>query len=1247
MEGGHSSRPARSSTGSTHRTSAPEGAELVAALEEALLGAGIRGSLREQARALERSAAPPPRHRRLPSDPNAPEFAVVAAATLSPHDGAPQGSCAGGAGGEAPWDAASFGFAGPSPLGSRGRSVSMALLQPTVEEEEAPQGRQRARDRRYSVEVTGTGAARVSVPGLARGAQAAAAVQGMSFLDWEKAQAEHHTSLAREDGAESGSGEAADQTGDEAAAYGSGSDDLEVGDGSQGRVAMFGAPPRRTVGSVASDYDERLGPGQEAYMDDEGDEHEHEDDDGMGSDEDGGSWDGGERRRESGGSSSVEVDDARAGPSGDALDRDFGMPVPPPAHAPVQRASRAREGRCRSRDSDAGSGGPVRGWVADPRLDGDSIAECATCAASPVRSGPGEARDPPPSPAVPSAATSPCKARPRLSGTGARAYVVTEAAAPGEVEGDAEAASQEEVVTGSDDGTTAQGAASASPGSSVVPVRRISSTEQAAVANRIQWERTVSSLDSLLTGTGTAGEDGNDPYGPGGSLRGRPGGDPLTDACTRASQRVAHAVAAARHLFSLNGMLTSPDAAPLRVAFKEAREFAEALASVQPAARRLLMSDLASSVADASGAAASGIQELTKHLQNQRKHCRTCGEDGPAPEGADGGLPAACVDVSGVVAGAKPLGEALHALMRWARNVTEFAEPGMVAGATGGDAAGGVGLAQLEAMSAQFTALFMRLALLWGALVAAAHSARRLGVDDWRWAHALEDLGKDQLLFVRSLSLQGFTQGAGAGMDFAALKDTVDATVVIVKALDAELSMATPQLPMDGGQALTPPGAPDSGLGGGAAGGSGGGPPDAGGVPQRDGWEVDMTDVRLGHKVGAGSYGQVFRATWRAAPVAVKLFDKQYADSEELLANVRREAALMARHRHPHVVLFMGVCTRPPNLAIVTEFCDNGSLLDVLKAKRDDPASLPWVRRLAFGADAARGLNYLHTSRPATIHVDLNTSNLLVDRGWRVKVGDFGLSRLLQNAQSGGVVQGTNVANKNASHLAPEVLRSEPYGTPSDVFSFGCVLWTLTTLAVPWERLQVQGNNLAIAHAIAYEHQRLELPAASVPPFPDLPEYNALIRECFQEDPGARPRMDAVLERLVHMQQRCIRRTKEDDHAAAVAAGTAPPTPTHGKALSMSSQGGQGKSNGQSASRPPRFSSDALSPTHAVYSLHRRASSRIAAAVAAAAEWGPPSSWGPGTTLLALGGLPLCTAVLAWCAARYVYVQKQTGGASA
>ena len=1221
------------------RHSQPEGAELIAALEEALLGAGIRGSLREQARALER-AAPPPRHRRLPSDPNAPDFAVVAAATLSPHDGAPHG--ASGAGG------AAFGYT-PSPvsanataalvasLGSRGRSISMAQLLPTAEEEEPVASSEAPRRRRFSVEVSASGAARASRPGLSRGVRSQgaappAAAREMTYADWETA----HQSLPLdftsmvEDGAAlfHRDGDGASDSVDHS------DEDLEESDSDPERMVVLRAFARVVHGTEAegsyasddecSDGDDELDDGEEVMQ-----------------------------------STRHRVSSRHAA-------------------APDEASAIYAVGS--SRNSSTGSG-PVVAWI----NTGDGVApagRCDTCPPSPVRDstsyGPG--RDPPPSPAGAASPLVPRERSGRLRTSvslDAQTAALAESMALEALGGaDSSASSSNSAVMGNGEGSadrvvdaTATHAAqsageehqapetpprsgaisssSAVPAPAVAavngaangggtPVLRVSmSSVGVADRQRLQWERTVSSLDSLLNAAGGDGaDDGNDLIGDGVRKR---GSDPLTEACIRANQRVTAAVTAARHLFSLHGMLTSPDAAPLRVAFKEAREFADALASVQPAARRLLMADLTTSVTDASNAAGAGMEELSKYLQSQKRACPCANDEGQPP-------PAACSDISGVVAGAKPLGEALHALMRWAKNVSEFAQPQCDA-------------TQLEAMSVTFTTNFMRLALLWGALVADAHAARRPGVDDWNWAHALEDLGKDQLLFVRSLSLQAFAQGVLLGQDLSALKDTVDSTVVIVKALDAELSTATPApMTVVGAPPLiVAAGSGDGSLAGmasatGAGGAAVGGDDDASSgaqiptpptvVAQRDGWEVDMTDVRLGHKVGSGSYGQVFRATWRSAPVAVKLFDKQYADSEELLANVRREAALMARHRHPHVVLFMGVCTRPPNLAIVTEFCDNGSLLDVLKAKRDDPASLPWVRRLAFGADAARGLNYLHTSRPATIHADLNTSNLLVDRGWRVKVGDFGLSRLLQNSQS-GVLQGTNVANKNASHLAPEVLRTEPYGTPSDVFSFGCVLWTLATLAVPWERLQAQGNNLAIAHAIAYERQRLDLPPATVPPFPDLGEYNTLIAECFQEDPAARPRMDVVLERLVHMQQRCARRTREEEQMAAIAAGTAPPTPTHGKALTVSTKG----SAGRSGQHVRNGSLDGGADTgRAIFSLHRRASDGLAAVAAAAAHWGQPSSWGPGTTLLALGGLPLCTAALAWCAARYVYAQQQTHG---
>nr|GEX15052.1 hypothetical protein [Tanacetum cinerariifolium] len=97
------------------------------------------------------------------------------------------------------------------------------------------------------------------------------------------------------------------------------------------------------------------------------------------------------------------------------------------------------------------------------------------------------------------------------------------------------------------------------------------------------------------------------------------------------------------------------------------------------------------------------------------------------------------------------------------------------------------------------------------------------------------------------------------------------------------------------------------------------------------------------------------------------------------------------RLRHPNILLFMGAVTSPQHLGIVTEFLPRGSLFQVLQK---NSTQLDWRRRLHMAMDIARGMNYLHQYNPPIVHRDLKSSNLLVDKNWSVKVGDFGLSRI-------------------------------------------------------------------------------------------------------------------------------------------------------------------------------------------------------------------------------------------------------------
>ncbi|KNA06762.1 hypothetical protein SOVF_177990 isoform B [Spinacia oleracea] len=261
-------------------------------------------------------------------------------------------------------------------------------------------------------------------------------------------------------------------------------------------------------------------------------------------------------------------------------------------------------------------------------------------------------------------------------------------------------------------------------------------------------------------------------------------------------------------------------------------------------------------------------------------------------------------------------------------------------------------------------------------------------------------------------------------------------------------------------------------------------------------WE----ELLLGEEVGQGSYAAVYHGLWNGSDVAIKVFfGKDY--NEGTLLDYKKEIGIMRKLRHPNVLLFMGACYSRERLAIVTEFLPRGSLFKILHRSNQ---ILDLKRRLRMALDVARGMNYLHRRNPPIVHRDLKSSNLLVDKNWGVKVGDFGLSKLKHatflTAKSGG---GT------PQWMAPEILRNDPSNEKSDVFSFGVILWELVTMKIPWDGL----NALQVVGVVGFMDRRLDLPEGLDP------HISSIIKECWISKPEQRPSFEDIIPRMISILQ--------------------------------------------------------------------------------------------------------------------------------
>lgn len=252
------------------------------------------------------------------------------------------------------------------------------------------------------------------------------------------------------------------------------------------------------------------------------------------------------------------------------------------------------------------------------------------------------------------------------------------------------------------------------------------------------------------------------------------------------------------------------------------------------------------------------------------------------------------------------------------------------------------------------------------------------------------------------------------------------------------------------------------------------------GIPQ-----FDYHDFVLQAHIGSGGIGKVYRAWWksRKAHVALKMLRKAWwrqPGADELFF---REAAILLRLRHKHIVRMHGIGrTDKGGCFLVIDLIDGGDISQYLGKQLPLTTVLDWL------SQAADALAYAH--REGVVHRDVKPSNLLLGSSGEIHVADFGLA-LAPTARldCAGEVVGT------VAYMAPEQLfGKQGIGPAADIFSLGAVLHALLHGQPPWH-----GDLLSAVRQRLEQRLDMHVTSSAI-----APSIQNIVSRCLAFDPKER-----------------------------------------------------------------------------------------------------------------------------------------------
>jgi alpha-tubulin suppressor-like RCC1 family protein/serine/threonine protein kinase len=222
-------------------------------------------------------------------------------------------------------------------------------------------------------------------------------------------------------------------------------------------------------------------------------------------------------------------------------------------------------------------------------------------------------------------------------------------------------------------------------------------------------------------------------------------------------------------------------------------------------------------------------------------------------------------------------------------------------------------------------------------------------------------------------------------------------------------------------------------------------------------------DYEILGELGRGATAVVYRARDRelGREVAIKVIRPKFADDDETVARLAREARTVAQLQHPNIVTLYAVRRiRDGSLALVMQLVPGRTLREILNER--GACTFERVDRVLRDVGSALA----HAHKRGIVHRDVKPENIFIDEGTgQALLSDFGVARSLEPDSQ---LTATGTAIGTPAYMSPEQIDGTDLDGRSDLYSLGLVGWEMLTGRRPWE-----GEGL---YSVIYKQKREELP---------------------------------------------------------------------------------------------------------------------------------------------------------------------------